>query len=380
MDRGGRTTILGGLAVAAATIAAVRIGLPAETDAVVGVLPELVAVPVTLLAVRLGLHRALVVCVLLVLVHRLDQPAIALTAVTGLHLGLAAVLPDGRLSRPGPILHLAVAAGSLLGVAMAVGRIRSDPRLAWLEDPRTAWITLAGAVLVALAMLIWRRQPLESALTWVAVALAVARLTDLVPQPGSLVVAAAQVTVLIALVEQGHRLAYHDRLTGLPNRRAFDERLPRLRGAYAVAMVDVDRFKAFNDRWGHPAGDQALRMVAAELARIGGGGTAYRYGGEEFAIVFPSRASGSTLESLEGVRRSIAERGFVVRAPGRRSRRRSRGRGSRPSGDRKQVKLTVSIGVSSPDTRRTDPAAVLRAADRALYRAKRLGRNRVAST
>src|SRR4029077_7824091 len=79
--------------------------------------------------------------------------------------------------------------------------------------------------------------------------------------------------------------AFVDALTGLPNRRALDEALARLSGDYALAMVDVDHFKQFNDTHGHDAGDRVLRSVAQQL-RATRGGQAFRYGGEEFCLLF----------------------------------------------------------------------------------------------
>src|SRR5207302_1408861 len=87
-----------------------------------------------------------------------------------------------------------------------------------------------------------------------------------------------------ALVEASYHMAYQDSLTGLPARRALNEALLRLGGHYSVAMIDVDHFKRINDRHGHDVGDQVLRIIAAKLAQVPGGGKAYRYGGEEFAV------------------------------------------------------------------------------------------------
>jgi hypothetical protein len=85
-----------------------------------------------------------------------------------------------------------------------------------------------------------------------------------------------------AVLQDTFRLAFRDELTGLPSRRALNERMMALGSNYTIAMLDVDHFKRFNDMYGHELGDQVLRMVAAKLARIGGGGRAYRYG-EEFS-------------------------------------------------------------------------------------------------
>ena len=78
-------------------------------------------------------------------------------------------------------------------------------------------------------------------------------------------------------------------------------------------MLDVDHFKKFNDSYGHESGDQALRLVASRLAHITGGGKAYRYGGEEFAIVFPNKSSDEVFVFLDRMRRVIEQSVFTVR-------------------------------------------------------------------
>jgi diguanylate cyclase (GGDEF)-like protein len=148
-----------------------------------------------------------------------------------------------------------------------------------------------------------------------------------------------------------------------------------LDGEYSIAMVDVDQFKRFNDRHGHAAGDQALKMIAAELQQVGGGGRSFRYGGEEFAVLFPSTSASDAREPLDEVRLAIADRKFALRAPDR-PRKKPDAPAKRATQPR-LIRVTVSIGVAGPNSRRIDADAVLRAADRALYRAKSAGRNRV---
>src|SRR6185437_6056557 len=102
-----------------------------------------------------------------------------------------------------------------------------------------------------------------------------------------------------------------------------------------------DHFKKFNDSYGHESGDQALRMVASRLARIAGGGKAYRYGGEEFAVLFPGKAADEVFIYIDRMRKIIEQSTFVVRGKDRRNRR-SMGRSGK-----KQTSVTVSIGVAS---------------------------------
>ena len=142
-------------------------------------------------------------------------------------------------------------------------------------------------------------------------------------------------------------------------------------------MLDVDYFKNFNDAHGHDIGDQVLRLVSTRLAQVEGGGMAYRYGGEEFCILFPELRLAEALPHVEKIRADIAAYQMAVR---RKDRPKNPEAGTRLRHLRspdKMLSVTVSIGVAGTDEQRSTPAEVLRAADQALYRAKEAGRNRV---
>ena len=179
---------------------------------------------------------------------------------------------------------------------------------------------------------------------------------------------------MLSLIETWHGMAYGDELTGLPARRALDEALARLSGTYAVAMVDIDHFKRFNDQHGHDVGDQLLRMIGTRLSEVGGGGRAFRYGGEEFAVLFPGKDAKEAFEHLEALRRSIEASPFTVRGPGRPT---TKPQPVPTARGRRHVAVTVSIGVANSDGSDGPPEDVVHAADQALYRAKHAGRNRV---
>ena len=182
---------------------------------------------------------------------------------------------------------------------------------------------------------------------------------------------ATGVILAAGVLHDSYRMAFHDELTGIPGRRALNERLMSLDDHYALALVDVDHFKLFNDSWGHEVGDQVLKLVASRLQRVGGGGRAYRYGGEEFVIVFPGLQLTAALGRAEALRQDIERYRFEIRA---RARDRRRGDGAEPQ----WASLTVSVGVAETNQPLAAPDAVLAAADEALYRAKNGGRNRVA--
>ncbi len=188
---------------------------------------------------------------------------------------------------------------------------------------------------------------------------------------------AAGAILLVSLLQESHRLAFSDELTGLPSRRALEERLHGLGPVHAIAMLDVDHFKNFNDTHGHDIGDQVLRLVSTRLAQAAGGGTAYRYGGEEFCILFPELRLAEALPHIEKIRADIAAYQMAVRGEDRPKNPEAGTRLRHLRSADKTLSVTVSIGVAEPDSQRPTPAEVLRAADQALYRAKEAGRNRV---
>ncbi len=163
----------------------------------------------------------------------------------------------------------------------------------------------------------------------------------------------------------GHALemALTDPLTGFYNQRYLMRHLRGLLASgdphrLAVMMIDVDHFKSINDRWGHPIGDQALRMIADSLRRrIRVFDSIARYGGEEFAAVMPGTTPEDALAAAERLRSAIADMQFFPE-PGLRH------------------PLTVSIGISCGRHAGTTPERLLQEADQALYQAKREGRNR----
>lgn len=258
--------------------------------------------------------------------------------------------------------------------------------------PFATLLAFSAAAVVLLIRFLLFHKPVENGLLWALAAGFLALRFGGVGRIASAYFATAAFLLAVSIVETSYLLAYHDELTTLPSRRAFHDALLRVVPPYSIAMVDIDHFKRCNDTYGHDTGDQVLRLVASRLSRVSGGGQAYRCGGEEFAILFPGKTTSDVVEHLDKLRSGIEASTLRLRGKDRRQdargpdRRSSRGRGRSP--DRKAVRqllsststteisVTASIGVA---TSRQDCSAeeIVQAADKALYRAKAAGRNRI---
>ena len=259
--------------------------------------------------------------------------------------------------------------------------------------PFATLLAFAAAAVLLLTRFLLFHKPVESGLLW---ALAASFLALFFGGVGRIPTAYFAVSAFIlagAIVETSYMLAYHDELTTLPSRRAFHDALLRLQPPYSIAMVDIDHFKRCNDTYGHDTGDQVLRLVASRLARVSGGGQAYRCGGEEFAILFPGKTTAEVLEHLEKLRADIEASTLRLRGPDRRQeargpdRRNQRARGRAQTGHAirqlaratpsAELSVTASIGVATSKQENQSVEDVIQAADKALYRAKAAGRNRI---
>lgn len=194
------------------------------------------------------------------------------------------------------------------------------------------------------------------------------------PSSGPVFFSAAAIILLTGLVQDSYSKAYLDDLTGLPGRRSLREDLLKLGDEYTIAMVDIDNFKKFNDRYGHDVGDQVLKFVASIIKTVGNS-KAYRYGGEEFTILFPGKTKDEVLPQLEELRKSISQKAFILRGKDRPAKKPAQVKPGRKTA--KRTFITVSIGVAEKSKRYTTPEEVLKAADTLLYRAKNKGRNQV---
>ncbi|MBD1388566.1 GGDEF domain-containing protein [Neiella sp. HB171785] len=181
-----------------------------------------------------------------------------------------------------------------------------------------------------------------------------------------------------SFLSSSYRMAFYDELTQLPGRRALVSDLKHASRGYCMAMTDVDHFKKFNDTYGHDTGDDVLKLVAAKLAKVTGGGRAYRFGGEEFAVVFRNTEPAACVPHLEALREAIGSYDLVVRDASARPDSNKLGRQQRGQKPKKMktTHVTISLGLAQRQTGE-DYEAVMKRADQALYKAKENGRNRL---
>jgi diguanylate cyclase (GGDEF)-like protein len=298
-----------------------------------------------------------------------------------LNIALFASLSERGTVTPSGLLKMALISMESAGVVM-LGELRGgrlEAFLRWGQDaagpswlPLAQQLSFAAASLTLLGLAVFRRTRVETGLFWALVASLVGLRRAGKDEEPLFYFGAAGLILLYAALEHGYEVAHRDELTELPGRRALKELMLQLGSRYAVAMCDVDHFKTFNDTYGHDAGDQVLRFVASKLSQVRGGARAFRYGGEEFTVVFPGRSAMEAQPFVESLREAIATSGFSLRRPRRPEKKPEH---APEPGPHKSVTITISIGVAENSKKLSTPGLVLEAADGALYRAKESGRN-----
>ncbi|MCC4857809.1 GGDEF domain-containing protein [Vibrio lentus] len=186
------------------------------------------------------------------------------------------------------------------------------------------------------------------------------------------------ILIIVYVMSASHDMAFNDQLTNIPGRHALEVDMKHLGRKYSMAMVDIDHFKKFNDTYGHDIGDDVLKLVARILRETTGGAKAYRYGGEEFTIIFKGKNTEQAKEHLQVLISEIQNYDMIIRNTHDRPDdhevgMQKRGKNGKPT---KVVNVTVSIGLSDSTTTK-QPEEVLKLADNALYKAKETGRNKL---
>ena len=386
------------LILVAATLLVTMPSLRGTATGLATVFPFTVAAAALLLGWRFNRSRLVFAIALLALTEYLLLKGVeaprdrfyyqAMTFLLPINLALVALLPERGTLTPAGLMRWVLLGVQVL-VVVFLAQSFSTKAIGFLTTRLlpvrwTAWTPVSQPSIVAflaigaLLFMAWLREP-QSPVRGYFYALVAVFAALSWPAAGAgqeIWLATAGLILVIAVIEASYMMAYRDGLTELPGRRALNEALPRLSGQFTVAMVDVDHFKRFNDTYGHDAGDHVLRLVAARLAQSPGGGTAYRYGGEEFALVFPGKGQDECLPHLEELREIVETSRFTMR---RRFRPRVKPKNDKGRKTRPGITITVSIGVAERNHRNASPDQVVQAADKALYRAKEAGRNRVST-
>ncbi len=197
------------------------------------------------------------------------------------------------------------------------------------------------------------------------------------PQLAIIFTLLAGLLILMSITINAYSLAYLDELTNLPSRRALTQSISTLGKRYCIAMVDIDHFKKFNDKYGHDIGDQVLKKLSSQLRKVTGG-KAFRYGGEEFTILFPNKDLHEASLFCNELCRDVADNPFVLRSKKRPKTKQQNSNQKHEQDEDKLLKITISIGLSERTENLISSEAVIKQADNALYIAKKKGRNQVA--
>lgn len=176
--------------------------------------------------------------------------------------------------------------------------------------------------------------------------------------------------LLVGVIITLHGITFKDPLTNIKGRRALYGHLESLTGTYTLAMIDIDFFKKFNDHFGHDAGDEVLQIVAKYLQHTARA-VAYRFGGEEFVLIFNNQTVSETFAIVDGMRNVIEENPYVARKKNTPRMQEKTGKMYKEQ----KVKITVSIGLADSKKHGQNYEIVLKAADKNLYKAKKKGRN-----
>ncbi len=188
----------------------------------------------------------------------------------------------------------------------------------------------------------------------------------------------AGLLILMSITINAYSLAYLDELTNLPSRRALTQNISTLGKRYCIAMVDIDHFKKFNDKYGHDIGDQVLKKLASQLRKVTGG-KVFRYGGEEFTILFPNKDLHEARLFCNELCRDVANNPFVLRSK-KRPKTKQQNSNIKHNQDKDiLLTVTISIGLAERSEDLINENEVIKQADNALYKAKKKGRNQVAT-
>ena len=249
------------------------------------------------------------------------------------------------------------------------------PLKSYTPISQAVFILLAVTLLLLLFRLVKNTNSVYAGVLYSFIAFVLALHFYQQPQLASLYMVLTGLLIIIGITHNAYSLAYLDELTNLPSRRAMNQNIASLGKRYCVAMVDVDHFKKFNDRYGHDIGDQVLKKLSSHLRQVRGG-KAFRYGGEEFLLLFANKNLHEVQMYCNALCKKIESSPFMLRS----KKRPKKIKPDKPAraGSTKALTITVSIGIAENNPELSSSAEVIKQADKALYKAKKNGRNQVA--
>lgn len=237
------------------------------------------------------------------------------------------------------------------------------------------WVFLITTQSIAALCLVFKLDNSHNALFFASASVALMYLAA-DPNVNLVVIVCISCLICYSVIKDSFTMAFMDELTGIPSRRALMQYVQTLGRKYVVVMSDIDHFKKFNDTYGHDVGDEVLKLVASKLAQVKGGGKTFRYGGEEFIIVFPHKTSEQVVPVIEVVRQTIADYDIALRLKPRPARRNKNQKSpAKKATETQVVKVTTSFGIAQRTADHLDFASIMKQADIALYAAKKAGRN-----
>ena len=261
-----------------------------------------------------------------------------------------------------------------LGASLDRPLVAVDAR-PWISLPQLAIFAFAAMLGAHVARSVRGRRPLPAGAVWALVASFLALDTAGSGGPADLHFATAGMLLALGTVLEAPPVVHRDEVTGLPASLELNKIIRRLPRHYALACVAIDEFTTYRDEHGPEVGKKLMRLVAAALTKIGGGGHVFYLMRErEFVVVFRRTSVQTAARHLDAVRRAVEAATLDVsvhKQPGGKT------PGKAPVVVERTVAATISAGVAEPPSRGADPFNVLRAAERALENARRSGMNRI---
>ena len=302
-----------------------------------------------------------------------------------LALVLLAVVPEKRSIEPWGVA-VALIAPLLFLASILILKIWPDLHEIWLPraDAPTILSTegfylFVGAVLFCLLLFFITRESTRAGVFFAGIFSFVTLNWLQVPMISTVMMLSAGISLFTGAISSLLSMLYSDELTGLLNRKALNREMEVLKPGDILAMADIDKFKLLNDTHGHDTGDEVLKLVAAFMSDVTENGKAYRYGGEEFSLVFRRREANRVLDALQTLRKKIACYQIAIRNRNKRPKSNKSGASYRKKASpEKVIKTSISIGVVAL-REGEGPFDALKRADAELYRAKQSGRNCICS-